>query len=63
MTRAHKSTHGCLHLIKDKRFCLKCTQFWLQMSAVADIADDYIHISATLNSICAEDSTANKKWV
>lgn len=28
---------------------------------VADIADDYIHISATLNSICAEDSTPNKK--
>uniref|UniRef100_A0A8C6L316 Sorting nexin 5 n=1 Tax=Nothobranchius furzeri TaxID=105023 RepID=A0A8C6L316_NOTFU len=26
-----------------------------------NIADDYIHISATLNAICAEDSTANKK--
>uniref|UniRef100_A0A3Q2Q8V9 Sorting nexin n=1 Tax=Fundulus heteroclitus TaxID=8078 RepID=A0A3Q2Q8V9_FUNHE len=26
-----------------------------------NIADDYIHISATLNSICAEDSTPNKK--
>uniref|UniRef100_A0A3B5QUT4 Sorting nexin 5 n=1 Tax=Xiphophorus maculatus TaxID=8083 RepID=A0A3B5QUT4_XIPMA len=26
-----------------------------------NIADDYIHISATLNSLCAEDSTPNKK--
>lgn len=32
------------------------------MFAIADIADDYIHISATLNSICAEDTTPNKKW-
>lgn len=28
-----------------------------------DIADDYIHVSATLSSLSADDSTANKKWV
>uniref|UniRef100_A0A3Q0RD81 Sorting nexin n=1 Tax=Amphilophus citrinellus TaxID=61819 RepID=A0A3Q0RD81_AMPCI len=28
-----------------------------------NIADDYIHISATLNSLAADDTTANKKWV
>uniref|UniRef100_A0A3Q0RII6 Sorting nexin n=1 Tax=Amphilophus citrinellus TaxID=61819 RepID=A0A3Q0RII6_AMPCI len=27
-----------------------------------NIADDYIHISATLNSLAADDTTANKKW-
>ena len=30
---------------------------------VSDVADDYIHISATLNSLSVDDNTALKKWV
>ncbi len=37
--------------------------FFMQISVIPDIADDYIHVSATLSSLSAEDSTANKKWV
>lgn len=36
-------------------------EFSLLISVIADIADDYIHVSATLSSISADDSTANKK--
>lgn len=37
--------------------------YQLIISLITDIADDYIHISATLNSISADDTTASKKWV
>lgn len=33
------------------------------ISVISDIADDYIHISATMNSLSADDSTGSKKWV
>lgn len=31
------------------------------VSLISDVADDYIHISATLNTLSADDSTALKK--
>lgn len=36
---------------------------YMNYYVITDIADDYIHVSATLNSLSADDSTANKKWV
>lgn len=62
MTRSHKSMGGGF-TVKHMRLNPLFFRMLLILVFIADIADDYIHISATLNSICAEDSTPNKKWV
>lgn len=65
MTRAHKSI--CLQCCfsskkKKKQLQLFKAVFLRYFSFVfSDIADDYILISATLNCLSADDSTANKK--
>lgn len=51
------------HLLGLDDLIYVCNFLHFDISLVTDIADDYIHISATLNSLAADDMTANKKWV
>lgn len=64
MTRTHKSTRLLSVVFLKWKQYLEAVSLGFDHFFVlfTDIADDYILISATLNCLSADDSTANKKW-